>query len=44
MIEAALAHQDVDEIRRAYNRARYWPERVEMLQKWADMLDELRKR
>ncbi len=40
VIEAALAHQDEDEVRRAYNRAVYWPERVKMLQAWADLLDE----
>jgi integrase len=43
VIEAALAHQDEDEVRRAYNRARYWPDRVELLQKWADLLDEFRQ-
>ncbi|MCW5716919.1 MAG: tyrosine-type recombinase/integrase [Bauldia sp.] len=42
VIEAALAHQDENEIRRAYNRASYWPERVKMLQEWADLLDSLR--
>lgn len=42
VIEAALAHQDEDEIRRAYNRATYWKERVQMLQAWADLLDEFR--
>ena len=25
VIEAALGHQDENEIRRAYNRAKYWP-------------------
>lgn len=43
VIEAALAHQDENEIRRAYNRATYWPERVKLMQAWADMLDEFRK-
>jgi integrase len=43
VIEAALAHQDENEIRRAYNRAPYWPERVKLLQEWADMLDDFRK-
>ena len=42
-IEAALAHQDEDPVRRAYNRAKYWPERVDLLQKWADLLDEFRQ-
>jgi integrase len=44
VIEAALAHQDEDEVRRAYNRAPYWPERIDLLQKWADLLDEFRQR
>jgi integrase len=43
VIEAALAHQDNDVIRRAYNRATYWPERVKMMQAWADLLDEFKK-
>jgi integrase len=42
VIEAALAHQHENEIRRAYNRASYWKERVTMMQAWADMLDEFR--
>lgn len=43
VIEAALAHQDEDDIRRAYNRATYWPERVKLAKDWADLLDEFRK-
>ena len=43
VIEVALAHQDEDEVRRAYNRAEYWPERVKMLQEWADLLDQFRQ-
>ena len=43
VIEAALAHQDENEIRRAYNRAAYWPERIQLLQAWADLLDEFKK-
>jgi integrase len=42
-IEKALSHQDRNEIRRAYNHSRYWDERVEMAQWWADYLDQLRK-
>jgi len=42
VIEAALGHQDENTIRRAYNRATYWPERVDLMQKWADMLDHFR--
>lgn len=43
VIEAALGHQDENAIRRAYNRATYWPERVKLMQAWANMLDEFRK-
>lgn len=43
VIEAALAHQDEDEVRRIYNRATYWPQRVKLMQAWADLLDEFRQ-
>src|ERR1700683_310024 len=43
VIEAALAHQDEDEVRRAYNRARYSKERAKLMQDWADLLDEFRE-
>ena len=42
VIEVALAHKDEDETRAAYNRARYWPQRVALLQAWADRLDEFK--
>lgn len=42
VIEAVLGHQHENVVRRAYNRASYWPERVELMQRWADMLDEFR--
>ncbi|QCI98850.1 tyrosine-type recombinase/integrase [Agrobacterium larrymoorei] len=41
-IEAQLAHLDGSKIRRVYNRAIYWDERVRMMQWWADMLDDER--
>ena len=44
VIEAALGHLDQNEVRRAYNRATYWPERVVLMQVWADLLDEFRAR
>lgn len=44
VIEAALGHLDSNEVRRAYNRATYWPERVVLMQVWADLLDEFRAR
>ena len=43
-IEAQLAHLDGSKVRRVYNRATYWTERVRMMQWWADMLDEERTR
>lgn len=42
VIEAALGHQSENAVRRTYNRAIYWPERIALMQKWADMLDEFR--
>jgi integrase len=42
VIEAALGHQAENAVRRAYNRAIYWPERIALMQKWADMLDDFR--
>ncbi len=42
VIEAALAHQDKDAVRRAYNRATYWDQRVELMQFWAGMLDQFK--
>ena len=42
VIEAALGHQSQNEVRRVYNRALYWKERVEMMQQWADMCDAFR--
>ena len=43
-IERQLAHQEQDDVRRAYvHAAEYWPERVRMMQAWADYLDELRE-
>jgi integrase len=42
-IERQLAHQEANAVRRAYTHsAEYWPERVLMMQAWADYLDELR--
>jgi integrase len=44
VIERQLAHQERNKVRRSYNRAQYWPERVAMMQAWADHLDDLRGR
>ena len=43
-IEAQLAHLDGSKVRRVYNRATYWNERVRMVQWWADMLDDERNK
>lgn len=43
VIERQLAHCERDEVRGAYNRAQYLPERVKMMKYWADLLDELAK-
>jgi len=42
VIELQLAHVDANGIRAVYNRAQYWPDRVRLMQHWADRLDELR--
>ncbi|HZX85690.1 MAG TPA: site-specific integrase, partial [Reyranella sp.] len=39
VIERQLAHQEVDDVRAAYNRAQYLPKRRELMQWWADWLD-----
>lgn len=41
-IEAQLAHLDTRAVRRIYNRATYWDERVRMMQWWADLLEKER--
>ncbi|TPI13077.1 DUF4102 domain-containing protein [Mesorhizobium sp. B4-1-3] len=40
-IERQLAHIENNDVRRAYARAEHWDERVQMMQWWADYLDEL---
>ena len=41
-IEVQLAHMEKNTTRRAYNRTKYWDERVSMAQQWADYLDSLK--
>jgi integrase len=43
IIEHQLAHNVRDPLGRAYNRTTYLPERRQMMQRWADYLDGLRK-
>lgn len=38
-LERHLAHVEPNKVTRAYNRAQFWPERITMLQRWADWLD-----
>ena len=42
VIEMQLSHAQKDSTRAAYNRALYLPERIGMMQKWADYLDSLK--
>lgn len=42
VVEAALAHQDKNAIRRTYNRATYWDRRVVLMQDWADLVGKFR--
>jgi integrase len=41
VVERQLAHQERNQVRAAYHRARYLGEREEMMQRWADFLDEI---
>ena len=43
VIEAALGHQDQNEIRRAHNRASYCRSGFELMQAWADCIDQLKR-
>ena len=40
LIEVALSHMNQDRIRMAYNRADYLKQRFQILQAWADFVDE----
>lgn len=42
-IEHQLAHKVRDTLGNAYNRTKYLPERIQMMQRWADYLDSLKK-
>lgn len=43
VIERQLAHKESDDVRAAYNRAEYLPQRRELMQWWADWLDAQRE-
>jgi integrase len=38
IVDRQLAHIEKNKVTAAYNRAEYWDERVEMMQKWADLV------
>ncbi|OIQ82575.1 prophage CP4-57 integrase [mine drainage metagenome] len=42
VIERQLAHEEDNKVRAAYNRAEYLPERIKLMQHWADHIDMLR--
>jgi hypothetical protein len=42
-IEIQLAHVDSNAVRRTYNNALYFEQRVDMIQQWSDYLDHLKK-
>ena len=41
VIERQLAHAERNRVRASYNRAEYLPERIAMMQAWADMVDKI---
>ena len=43
VVERQLGHQERNKVRAAYHRAEYLDNRCEMMQKWADFTDDLRK-
>jgi integrase len=40
IVESALAHEDKNKVRAAYNRAEYTDERREMMQWWSDQIEQ----
>src|SRR3546814_14081229 len=42
-IERALSHREANQVRAAYHRSIYWPERVQMAPWWSDHMDMLRQ-
>lgn len=43
LIERQLAHAERNKVRASYNQAEYMPERVAMMQAWADLIDQMAK-
>jgi hypothetical protein len=42
LVEIQLAHTERNKSKSTYNHAEYLQERIDMMQSWADKLDELR--
>jgi integrase len=42
VIEMQLAHAPEDRIRSIYNRDQMWSDRVKLMQRWADMIDDMK--
>jgi integrase len=42
VIEEQLAHAKPGSLGMAYNRTQHWPQRIEMMQAWADYLDQIK--
>lgn len=42
MIEIQMAHMNKDRIRATYNKAQWMDKRIQMMQEWADYIDELK--
>jgi integrase len=42
-IEKQLSHEEENKVKRAYNRAEYWQQRVEMMSRWSAWLDAQRR-
>ena len=43
LIERQLAHAERSKVRASYNQAEYMPERIAMMQAWADLIDQMAK-
>jgi hypothetical protein len=43
LVEAQTGHANGNSVESAYNKARYFKQRKEMMQKWADHLDNLKR-
>jgi integrase len=42
VVEMCLAHNDTNAVRAAYNRAKCLPQRIKLMQHWADRIDAMR--